>query len=208
MVMPAPKTLDDVSSLLNECTASGYTLGDMERYHIVKRLEEMRHIKPIQVFVCFGVLANIDHDEIGVRKNFERALSYNKDSAYVNFNYGIALMMLGYTGEAVNAFMTCLKNGIDAAQYLDKMAIAAIEIGNIELSEKILYLADKLEIQTEHIRLLAMDTLLSMTSSPDEEAEILNAVFSDEKLKEESLPYTEEEWNEMRDFANKLKEYI
>lgn len=208
MVMPAPKSLDDVIDALNECTVSGHKLGDMERYHIKKRLEEVLQVLPGPALVCFGILATLDRDETAMRKYFQRAFSYRRDLEYININYAVSLMKFGCADEASVILANMLQDEMGAVKYLDEIAFAALEIDNDELSEKILRLADKLKMHTENLHFLALHMSLALADSPGAEVELLKNFLSDETLKKNSVPLTPDEWGRMQNFADELKQYL
>ena len=208
MPIPAPKSLDDVFDILNECFNSGRKLWDMDRHRIRAQLQEALAVQPVTALVYSGMLATLDNDESSMRANFRRARTYGIKFIFVNFNYAISLMKFGHYDEASEIFTLCLENGIMSPQDLDELACAARELSNPELSEKILRHADKLNIGTKNLRLLAMDMLLGMADSPEEESEILETFFPDEVLKKDAIQLTDEEWEEMQNFAEELKQYL
>lgn len=180
----------------------------MDRHRIRVALDEAIAVQPVPAFVYSGMLATLDNDEATMRECFCKALSYGEKIAYVNFDYAISLMKFGYYDEAVQTLMICLQNGLEDTKYLNDMACAALELNNYELSKKILLLADKLNIRTKDIRLLAMDMCLKTVDSPEAEVELLEKVFPEETLKENSVQISEEEWAEMQSFADELKQYL
>lgn len=208
MPIPAPKSLDQIFNILHECFMTGRKLGDMDRYRIQAELKEALAAQPATALVYSGMLATLDNDERAMRESFRKALSYGDDVASVNFDYAISLMKFGYYDEAADIFTRCIQEGIVSQKHLDEIASSAIEISNPELSEKVLRHADKLNIHTENLRFLAMDMLLGMEDTPEAEAELLENFFPDETLKGNSVPLSEEEWKEMRSFADELKQYL
>lgn len=92
--------------------------------------------------------------------------------------------------------------------YLDTLAVEALRINDKTFSKKLVFLADRLDIRSWHLRLLATDMMLSLASRPEEEAEILDAALPDDVLKKGSRRITDEEWRDMQDFADKLKKFL
>ncbi len=165
-------------------------------------------VQPVPALVYSGILATLDKNEAVMRKCFRNALSYKKDLAYINFNYAVSLMKFGCSNEAHEIFMSMLDDELSVATYLDEIAFAALELNSNELSEKILLLADRLQINSKSIHFLAMHMSLAMADSSGDEAEILKCALSDEELKKNSVPLTNKEWERMQNFAAELKQYL
>lgn len=208
MPIPAPKSLDDVFNILNECITRGRELGDMDRHRIRCQLQEMLDVWPSQALVCAGMLATLENDESAMRESFRKALSYGEQIATINIDFAISLMKFGHYEESIEVLSQYLQAGCVSPKHLDEVACTARELNNPELSEKILRLADKLNIHSQNLRLLAMDMLLSISDSSEDEANLLEKIFPQETLKNNSIQLTDNEWREMQNFAHELKQYL
>ena len=208
MIMPALKSLDDVFEALNKCRKEARSLGDIERHAFQKRFEEMRRIQPEIAFIGLGMLATFDKNETAMRKYFTAALKYHQNPTLVYFNYAVSLTDFGCIEEAALYFEKILQDEVTAAPFLDRMASAALTMSDESLALKILDVANKLNISGLHINMIRADIAIANADSPEEEIECLEKFFPDEFLKENSLRITDEQWEEMSEFAQDIKQYI
>ncbi len=208
MPQPAPKSVDDIITRLETFLETNTRPGDIERIRIIEYLKALKRTDPANAFLGLGALACVEKDEDSMRRYYKNALEYSAYSPVVFFNYGISLIWMGYLDEAVDAFSQSIDRGLNNYESINKLAISAMCTGNGELELKVLRHANKLKCDGPDILRLAAVVACANTDDPDEMDHMLSLAFSDDDLRKNSVPVTEEEWNRMKNLADELRSYL
>lgn len=223
-----PKPLDDVFEKLQRCLWHNQPLGDIDKFNFKKRLEEQLTINPVNVHMGLGILAVYEDKEAIVHKHFTEALR-QQPASIVYYNYALALAHLGCTEEAVEQLRLALNTadpGVTLYQLagfasdahqgyapvwhttLDQLAGLALSLGADELIPEILEKARKLKVEGPMLVFAAIQ--MGLACEGDEEAYIarMGKFLPDDTLRKHSRRITDEEWQEMYDFADSLQKYV
>lgn len=207
MPLPAPKPLDGVLARINHFFDTFTRPGDIERHSLQKSLEDGLRARPLQANLGLAMLAVLDKNESLMKNYFKRAFQHGGQSASLFYNYGLALLWLGYPDEATQEFWKAARADTTGT-HLDNLAYFSMILEDSDLCLEILQKANKLKINGENILLLAAYMGVANAGSPEEEAMIMESVFSEEHLRKNSLPASEAHIAEFHQLAKELEKYL
>lgn len=208
MPLPAYKSLDEVVEWLNNYQKTNKKLGDIDKFTIKKELESCLKSNPTNAFIGLGILATIDKDEMEMRKYFSRAMEKRENIACVYYNFGLCLLHFSRYEEAADAFKKVLRDGTQAAIYIDNIALNALLLGDNELLLEVLQIANKLQCNGENILTAAFHVALANCDSQDEAIDLLDNYLPDSLIQKESVLIEDEKWDQLVNLSDEIKKYI
>lgn len=208
--MPVPVLkINELAAKLDAAISGAKRLGDLDRYEINKFVETMIDKAPVPALVLRAALHHYDGDINAAIQDFQTAITIAPQSLEAHSNFAVLLGKAGYTEEAsreIRKSLDICKN-TGSWLHLEPLVVTSVNIGDMEAVSEIVHLANKLKTPSRIIADAAM--ILSLESASDEESvEILHTMISVNGLKESCSSISDEEWANMKSFADELSHYL
>ena len=203
---PQPKS-EELLEQLNDFIALGER-NDILKYHLQDEFEKLIESDPVAAYTGLTFIAQrIDKDEKTMRKNFDMVLQHEKDNPIYLCNYAAGLAELGCVEEAKKKVQESMHFIDTCPKSLPAIAQIAYRLDYEEIFIDIIKKAEEHKLYSDFIGIMASKVMLANCDSEDEEIEILNKIFSDEHLEKNVTQLSNEEWEDIINLADELKEY-
>lgn len=201
-----PKS-EELLKELNDFLVAG-KIDDFSKHRLKRELEKLIAIDPVIAHSALAIIASrFDSDEALMRKHMSSLLEHDSNNPMHLANYADCLLVFGQEDEATQFLKKAIDNIETKPKALPFIAKLAHTLNEEDVYFDIIKKAEQLNVYSPEIVFIASEVMLANCDSEDEEMNILNKMFPGDSLEKNALPLSNEDWKNIVQFAEELKEY-